>query len=138
MPKAASGPRIGIGHRDRRPETTTARQLMPPGRSHFRKSLPGSAGSAAQSQTGDQILVGLLVAGLDVVQKIAALADHRQQAPARTEILLVCLQMLGQVHDPLGQDGHLNGVQQHSRTDDCGKVAGSDAHSPARYFCSKL
>ena len=58
------------------PETTTARQLMPPGRSHIQKSLPDSAGSAAQSQTGDQILVGLLVAGLDVVQKIAALADH--------------------------------------------------------------
>ena len=58
------------------PQKTTARQLMPPGRSHIRKSLPGSAGSAAQSQTGDQILVGLLVAGLDVVQKIAALADH--------------------------------------------------------------
>ena len=60
------------------PKMTTAWQLLPPGRSHIRKSLPGSARSAAQSQTGDQILVGLLVASLDVIQKIAALADHRQ------------------------------------------------------------
>ena len=43
-----------------------------------------------------------------VIQQIAAMADHFQQAAAGVMVLLVHLQVLGQVVDPLGEDGDLD------------------------------
>ena len=76
----------------------------------FRRACPKvTRGLAAQPKAADQRLIRAFIALLDVVEKIAALADHRQQATARTEILLMSLQMLGQIDDPFGQDGDLHG-----------------------------
>ena len=43
-----------------------------------------------------------------VVQQTPALADHFQQAPAGMMVLLVVLQVFGQIADPFGQDGDLD------------------------------
>jgi len=48
----------------------------------IQKTVQGLARLTAQPQTGDQILVGLLVTCLDIVEKVAALADHRQKTAA--------------------------------------------------------
>ena len=45
---------------------------------------------------------------LEVVEQAAALADHHQQAAARVVVLLVRLEVLGQVGDALGQDRDLH------------------------------
>src|SRR5262249_47519316 len=48
------------------------------------------------------------VLALDVIEKLAALAHHLEQAATRVVVLLVRLEMLGQAIDPLGQDGDLD------------------------------
>ena len=45
---------------------------------------------------------------LQVVEHIPALTDHLQQAAAGVVVLLVDLQMLGQVGDTAGEDGNLH------------------------------
>src|SRR5690606_27578116 len=52
---------------------------------------------AANAQAADQLLVTLLVPGLDVIEEPPALADEFQQAPARMVVLGMGLEMLGQV-----------------------------------------
>src|SRR6266404_5867848 len=75
-----------------------------------RKAPPrGGAGYLApQTQTLDQRGVALGVPGFQVVEQTAALADHLQEAAPRMVILRVAFEMLGEVDDPLGQDGDLN------------------------------
>ena len=63
----------------------------------------------AQAKTRDQVLVGGLIAGLDIIKQATTLANHRQKTTARTEILFVRLQMLGQIDNTLGQNGNLYG-----------------------------
>src|SRR5258708_21450710 len=63
---------------------------------------------ATQTQTLDQRRVTLGVAGFQVIEQAAALADHLQEAAARMVILRVALEMLGEVDDPFGQDGDLD------------------------------
>ena len=59
-----------------------------------------------------QFLCNRLVAGqvglMEIVQQTAALSYHLEQAAARTMVLDVLLQMLGQMVDPLGQERHLH------------------------------
>ena len=64
--------------------------------------------SPPQAQPADQRLVAAAVLGFQVVQQPPAAADQHQQATAGMEILRVGLQMLGQVADPLGQQGDLD------------------------------
>ncbi len=52
------------------------------------------------------ILVDVLV--LDVLQKAAPLADELHESTTRVVVLLVNLQMLGQVADASAQDGNLD------------------------------
>jgi len=63
---------------------------------------------AAEAQAGDQRVITRLVLALHIVEQATALADHHEEAAARMEILRVGLQVLGQVGDPLGEDGHLH------------------------------
>ncbi len=56
----------------------------------------------------DDGLVTIDITGLDIVEQPPALADDLQQTPATVMVLLVDFEVLGQVRDPLGQDGNLN------------------------------
>src|SRR3954452_21949000 len=54
----------------------------------------------AEPERVDQVPVAVEVLPLQVVEKSAALTDDLQQAPTRVVILLVGLEVLGQVVDP--------------------------------------
>src|SRR5687767_10732060 len=62
----------------------------------------------AQPQLVDDVLVARAVLLLEVVEQATTLPDHDQQTATRVEILLVRLQMLGQILDPLRQQSHLH------------------------------
>ena len=62
----------------------------------------------AQAEVGDEGAVALDVSPLEVAQQAAALADHHQQPAAGMVILGMGLKMLGQVLDPVGQEGNLH------------------------------
>lgn len=64
-------------------------------------------GLVAESQPLDDLLVFLLGALLDEVQQLAALGNKGQQATARREVLLVDVQVVREVEDPPGEQGHL-------------------------------
>src|SRR6187402_2487399 len=61
-----------------------------------------------QTQLLDQTVVALDVLLLEVREQAAALVDHHQQAAARMVILVVALEVLGQVADALGEDRDLD------------------------------
>ena len=56
----------------------------------------------------DDSAVTLDVLGHQIVQHLAALTDHLQQAAAGVMILLVGTEVLGEVVDSLGENGDLN------------------------------
>jgi hypothetical protein len=60
---------------------------------------------------GDGLVTGG-VGGVEIIQQPPALADHDQQSTAGAVILLVCLEMLGEVVDTLGEerDLHVSGT----------------------------
>src|SRR5687768_5454500 len=62
----------------------------------------------AQTQLLDQAVVALDVLLLEVREQAAALVDHHQQAAARMVVLVVALEVLGQVADALGEDRDLD------------------------------
>jgi len=62
----------------------------------------------AQLQLLGNGLISGEIGGVEVIQKAAALADHFEEAAARAVVFDVFLQMLGQVIDPLGEQGHLH------------------------------
>src|SRR4029077_15260635 len=75
-----------------------------------RRSSAGSkvdAGSAAQLEPVDQLLVATGMLDLQIFEQAPALADHHQQAAAGMEILAVGGEMLGEILDPLGEDRDL-------------------------------
>src|SRR6185437_1777090 len=62
----------------------------------------------AQAKAPDQRLVAGLALALQVVEQTPPPPDQHQQAAPRMEILRVDLEMLGQVVDPLGEQGDLH------------------------------
>lgn len=62
----------------------------------------------ADAESLDEFAVFVDVAVLDVLQKTATLTDKHHESTLRVLVLLVHLQMLGQVANTLGQDGHLH------------------------------
>src|SRR5687768_11006571 len=62
----------------------------------------------AQTQLLDQAVVPLEVLLLEIGEQGAALVDHHQQAAARVVVLVVALEVLGQVADALGEDRDLD------------------------------
>jgi hypothetical protein len=63
--------------------------------------------SVAESEALDDLLVFLLGAFLDEVQQLAALGNHGQQSAAGREVLLVDVEVVRQMENPLGEEGHL-------------------------------
>src|ERR1041384_1229508 len=66
------------------------------------------AGSAAQLEPVDQLLVATGVLDLQIFEQAPALTDHHQQPAAGMEILAGGRKMLGEVLDPLGEDRALH------------------------------
>src|SRR5690606_38216359 len=64
--------------------------------------------SATQAQLLDQALVALVVLALEIVEQAAAAVDQLQEAAAAVVILLVDLEVLGQLLDAGGQQGDLD------------------------------
>ena len=62
----------------------------------------------AQTEFRDQIAVALNILVPQIVQKLSPLADQLQKACAGMEILLMTLEMVGQIVDPRKQENHLN------------------------------
>ena len=60
------------------------------------------------AQLGDDGAVALDVVLRHIVQQTAALADHLEQAHTAVVVLLVHLQVLGELIDALGEDGDLD------------------------------
>src|SRR5271165_2345355 len=63
---------------------------------------------AAQAEVGDQFAVALEIFALQVTEQTPALADLHEQAAAAVVILLVDLQVLGQLVDRGGEDRDLD------------------------------
>src|SRR5579871_5094667 len=70
--------------------------------------VPAHVSSAANAELVDDGLVTLLVLTLHVVEELAALAHHLEEPATRVVVLLVRLEVLGEVVDPLGQDRNLD------------------------------
>jgi len=62
---------------------------------------------AAQAETADQRLVTCLVDALDVVKKATTLRNQLQEAATRMIVILVALEVFGEVGDTLGKNGNL-------------------------------
>jgi len=63
---------------------------------------------ATQAEAFDQGLVARKIAILQIAEQALALIDQLQQATAGMVILLVLLEMTGEVVDASGQQGHLD------------------------------
>ena len=71
--------------------------------------MPGlSKKSATETQTLDEVEVTSLVIVLQVAQQAAALADQLEQTTTTVVIVLVGLEVLGELSDTLGQQGDLD------------------------------
>ena len=64
--------------------------------------------SAADAVLFDDLLVAGNVLALDIVQELAAQADHLQKATTGVVVLLVRLEVVGQFVDAVGEDGDLH------------------------------
>ena len=62
----------------------------------------------AQAQLSDQGAVTVDVLLLQIGQQVTAAADHLEQTAAAVVVVLIGLQMLGQVIDPGGQQSNLD------------------------------
>ena len=62
----------------------------------------------SQSELADDRTVTLDVSLLQVVQKVSSVTDHLLKTAAAVEVVLVCLQVLGQGRDSVGQKCDLN------------------------------
>jgi hypothetical protein len=67
-----------------------------------------NTGLPAQSQTIHYLMVAFNVCTLQIIQQTPTLRDHFQQAAPRMIVLLVGLEMLREVVDPLTQQCNLN------------------------------
>ena len=100
-PTASDGPQAAIRFAEKRkkpaPYGAGISRIHP-----FRQALPPDA------KPLDEGLVAGLFLALEVVEQLAALGDHHQQATARMVVFLVRLEVLGERGDAAGEDGHLN------------------------------
>ena len=71
------------------------------------QSSHAAAGSAAQAEALDQRAVALHVDLGDVFEQTAPASDQQQQPAPRVVVVLVQLEVFGQVSDPLGQQRDL-------------------------------
>ena len=62
----------------------------------------------AKTELRDEISVPLTVLVTEIVEQRPTLVDHHQQPAARMIVLLVVLEVLGQVADTLGEDRDLD------------------------------
>ena len=62
----------------------------------------------AEPEVGDDLAVAIDVRLLEVVEKAATLADELEQATARMVVLLVGLEVLGEIGDALGDERDLD------------------------------
>lgn len=62
----------------------------------------------ADSQAVDQVFIAVEIRLLKIIQESTTLAYEFQKTTARVVILLVGLEMLGQIADPLAKYGHLH------------------------------
>ncbi|CCV03230.1 hypothetical protein MESS2_1030087 [Mesorhizobium metallidurans STM 2683] len=69
---------------------------------------PPANSSTAQTELLDQRLIARVILALEIIKQAAALGDESEQTTAGMVILLVVLEMIGQVLDALGKDGHLD------------------------------
>src|SRR5919201_4037281 len=96
--------------------------------------------SAAQAEALDERPVACDVGGLEVAEQPAPAADHLQQAAARVVVVLVDPQVLGELVDAGGEQGHLDlgraGVALLGRVlrDDLGLVV-LDQHAATSFPC---
>ncbi len=65
-------------------------------------------GLTAQAQTADHLVIALNVRALEVIQQTSALRDHLKQAAPRVIVLLMSLEMLGQLVDSLAEQSDLH------------------------------
>src|SRR6056297_3135721 len=64
--------------------------------------------SAADAETTDQSAIARLVVTLDIVKQRTTLRDELQKTAAGMVVLRMGLEMLGQIGDPLGENGDLD------------------------------
>src|SRR4051812_35847861 len=64
--------------------------------------------SAAQAEAGDQRPITLYVVVADVVEQPATTANEHQESPSTVVVLLVDLQVVGELVDPLREQRHLH------------------------------
>ncbi len=62
---------------------------------------------AAEAQGLEKCLVARVIGALKVIKKLTTTCDEAQKTTAGREVLLVCLHMIGQQENPLGQFGNL-------------------------------
>ena len=84
------------------PETFANRGAGTPLLVIFALALP------AQAELGDEGPVPIDVVAPQVVEQATTSTDEHEQPTARVMVLLVDLQVLREVVDPLGEDRHLN------------------------------
>src|SRR5205085_2279925 len=65
-------------------------------------------GLAAQAELADEFVIPFDVSTLEVVEQAPALRDHLEQPPARVVVLLVSLEVLGQLVDTLREQSYLH------------------------------
>src|SRR5690606_30675409 len=73
-----------------------------------RREAPAGSSLAANAQSCDQLRVTGFVLLLEVVKKRAAAGNQGQKATTGVVVLLVVLEMAGQIIDTLGQDRDLD------------------------------
>jgi hypothetical protein len=62
---------------------------------------------AAESEAFDDLLVFFLGAFLDEIQQLTTLGNQGEESTAGGEILLVEVEVIREMEDPLGEEGHL-------------------------------
>ena len=63
---------------------------------------------SAQADAFDQLRVTIFVLALEVIQQPPAFSDHDDEAAPGMEIMLVDLEVFGEVDDPFAQDRDLH------------------------------
>src|SRR6478736_6562147 len=81
---------------------------MPKAKRRLSMEPPSAKLLLTQTQLLDQVVVALDVFLLEIGEQRTALVDHHQEAAARMVVLVVLLEVLGQVADALGEDRDLD------------------------------